>query len=101
MQPLADVGAATLYSLAHGAGRKWARKDCKGRLERRYSAAQLTRTRLGSHVICADRELLYEEAPEAYKSIDSVVDALEDAGLLRKLARLAPVLTYKTNGECC
>lgn len=104
VQPLVEGvenAAAALYSLAHGAGRKWARKDCKGRLERRYSLSQLSRTRLGSQVICADRELLYEEAPEAYKPIDSVVDALEAAGLLRKLARLAPLLTYKTSGECC
>ena len=35
----------------------------------------------------------------AAEPIDSVVDALEAAGLLRKLARLAPVLTYKTSGE--
>ncbi|KAF0812227.1 RNA-splicing ligase RtcB [Andreprevotia sp. IGB-42] len=101
VQPVAEAGLDSLYSLAHGAGRKWARKDCKGRLERRYTAAQLTRTRLGGHVICEDRDLLYEEAPEAYKAIDSVVDALEQAGLLRKLARLAPLLTYKTSGECC
>jgi release factor H-coupled RctB family protein len=101
VQPLVTVDAAALHSLAHGAGRKWARKDCKGRLERRFPAAQLTRTRLGGHVICEDRDLIYEEAPQAYKPIDSVVDALEAAGLLRKLARLVPVLTYKTAGECC
>ena len=50
---------------------------------------------------CGDRGLLYEEAPEAYKAIDSVVGALREAGLLRVLARLKPVLTYKTRGECC
>ncbi|MBN3817743.1 RNA ligase RtcB family protein, partial [Paraburkholderia sp. Se-20369] len=75
--------------------------DCRGRLERRFAPWQLTRTRLGSHVVCENRELLYEEAPQAYKPIDSVVDALEAAGLLRKLARLVPVLTYKTSGACC
>ncbi|NTX48992.1 RNA ligase RtcB family protein [Burkholderia cepacia] len=97
--PVRPDDAASLASLAHGAGRKWARGDCKGRLERRFTPSQLTRTPLGSHVVCEDRELLYEEAPQAYKPIDSVVDALEAAGLLRKLARLAPVLTYKTSGE--
>ncbi len=101
VQPLPRDDAAHLASLAHGAGRKWARGDCRGRLERRFSPEQLTRTRLGSQVICENRELLYEEAPQAYKPIDSVVDALEEAGLARRLARLAPVLTYKTAGGCC
>ncbi|BCQ60854.1 hypothetical protein PBOI14_26040 [Pseudomonas sp. Boi14] len=61
---------------------------------------QLKRTRLGSRVICEDRGLMYEEAPEAYKSIDSVVGSLRDAGLVKIIARLKPVLTYKRRG-CC
>ncbi|MDC8015747.1 RNA ligase RtcB family protein [Tahibacter soli] len=98
VEPVAD--ARSLYSLAHGAGRKWMRTECKDRLSARYSVAQLARTALGSRVVCDDRALIYEEAPEAYKSIDSVVAALRAAGLVRLLARLRPVLTYKTR-ECC
>ncbi|WP_055335760.1 RNA ligase RtcB family protein [Ralstonia solanacearum] len=90
-----------LFSLAHGAGRKWMRSECKDRLSRRFSPAQLNRTRLGSHVICEDKQLIYEEAPEAYKPIESVIAPLEQAGLLKVIARLRPVLTYKTRGECC
>lgn len=92
--------AASLYSLAHGAGRKWIRSDCKGRLDSRFSFEQLKRTSLGSRVICEDRALMYEEAPQAYKAIDSVVGSLRDAGLLHIIARLKPVLTYKRRG-CC
>lgn len=92
---------ASLYSLAHGAGRKWMRSECKDRLFKRYSPAQLTRTRLGSHVVCEDKHLIYEEAPEAYKPVDSIIASLEQAGLIKVLARLRPVLTYKTRGECC
>lgn len=99
VEPIAD--ARSLLSLAHGAGRKWMRSECKERLAPRYSVEQLARTALGSRVICADRALIYEEAPEAYKAIDSVVGALRDAGLVRVLARLKPVLTYKTRGGCC
>ncbi|MFX7858103.1 RtcB family protein, partial [Acinetobacter baumannii] len=87
-----------LFSLAHGAGRKWMRSDCKDRLVRRFTPAQLNRTKLGGHVICEDKQLIYEEAPEAYKSIDSVIAPLVDAGLVKVLARLRPVLTYKTRG---
>lgn len=99
VQPIADE--RSLLSLAHGAGRKWMRSECKDRLAARYSIEQLSRTALGSRVICADRALIYEEAPEAYKAIDSVVGALREAGLVRVLARLKPVLTYKTCGGCC
>jgi release factor H-coupled RctB family protein len=52
-----------LDSLAHGAGRKWARTDCMGRLRPRFTLDELLRTRFGSAVVCADRELVYEEAP--------------------------------------
>ena len=67
----------------------------------RYSPAQLAKTRLGSHVICEDKQLIYEEAPEAYKPVDSIIASLEQAGLLTVLAKLRPVLTYKTRGGCC
>ncbi len=101
-EPLAgDAAAEALHSLAHGAGRKWQRGDCKARLSRRYRPEQLQRTALGSRVICDDRALIWEEAPEAYKPVDSVVGALREAGLLRLLARLKPVLTYKTRAGCC
>jgi release factor H-coupled RctB family protein len=59
------------------------------------------RTALGNRVICNDKQLIYEEAPQAYKGIDSVVQSLVGAGLVELLARTRPVLTYKTRGECC
>jgi release factor H-coupled RctB family protein len=82
-------------SIAHGAGRKWSRSECRGRLEKRFQARALTRTELGSEVICEDRELLYEEAPQAYKNIDVVVADLVEAGLVEVVAKLRPVVTYK------
>ena len=91
----------SLHSLAHGAGRKWQRTDCKGRLFKLATPAQLSRTALGGRVICNDRALIYEEAPQAYKQVESVLDCLLGAGLVRVVARSKPVLTYKTRGECC
>ncbi len=55
------------YSLAHGAGRKWTRTDARARLEKRFTCKDLTRTELGGYVVCEDKELLFEEAPKAYK----------------------------------
>lgn len=88
-----------LLSLAHGAGRKWRRADCKVKLENRYSAIEMQRTKLGSRVICEDRDLIYEEAPQAYKSIDSVIESMQRANMVQVIAQLTPVLTYKTQGD--
>lgn len=89
-----------LYSLAHGAGRKWKRGECKGRLSHKYKRDDLYRTALGSRVICGDRELLYDEAPQAYKKCATIINDLVDAGLVKVIAKLAPVLTFKTQGSC-
>ncbi|MYM93284.1 RNA ligase RtcB family protein [Duganella vulcania] len=101
IEPLTDNGALSLHSLAHGAGRKWQRTDCKDRLVRLATPSQLSRTSLGGRVICNDRALIYEEAPQAYKNVESVLGSLVGAGLARVVYRSKPVLTYKTRGECC
>lgn len=72
------------------------RTECKGRLAAKYTATQLSRTELGSRVICRDKQLIFEEAPQAYKSAESVVQCLVQAGLIIPVARLRPVLTLKT-----
>ncbi|EJO3047176.1 RNA ligase RtcB family protein, partial [Escherichia coli] len=96
VQPVANE--KTLHSLAHGAGRKWGRTECKGRLAAKCTATQLSRTELGSRVICRDKQLIFEEAPQAYKSAESVVQCLVQAGLIIPVARLRPVLTLKNSG---
>ena len=47
-------------------------------------------------MICAHRDLLYEEAPQAYKDIDSVIGDLVGAGMVDVIASFQPILTYKT-----
>lgn len=90
----------SLYSLAHGAGRKWKRGDCQARLSHKFKKDDLLKTALGSRVICGNKELLYDEAPQAYKNCETIIDDLVDAGLVKVIARLRPVLTFKTNGGC-
>jgi release factor H-coupled RctB family protein len=89
-------GAEHAWSLAHGAGRKWPRSESRLRVRERFDPVELTETALGSRVICANRDLLYEEAPMAYKNIEVVIADLVDAGLISVIATLRPVLTYKT-----
>jgi release factor H-coupled RctB family protein len=95
-KPRADNADVSLQSLAHGAGRKWSRTEAKAKLKDRFSIANLERTKFGSRVICEDRELIYEEAPQAYKDIHQVIHDLVDAGLIDVVATLRPLITYKT-----
>jgi len=95
VKPIGD-GADHAWSLAHGAGRKWARSETRLRMRERFAIQQLTETPLGGRVICEPRELLYEEAPAAYKNIEDVVADLVQAGLVSVIATFRPLLTYKT-----
>ncbi|QZY53988.1 RNA ligase RtcB family protein [Crassaminicella profunda] len=83
------------YSIAHGAGRKWSRGGCKERLMNKYTKKTIKQTQLGGAVICKDKSLLFEEAPEAYKNIETVIKDLLEADLIEVIATLKPVITYK------
>ena len=96
VRPRLENADRALYSLAHGAGRKWSRSEARAKLERRFTAADLERTKLGSRVICEDRELIFEEAPQAYKAIHQVIEDLNAAALIDVVATLRPLITYKT-----
>lgn len=86
----------TLYSISHGAGRKWPRYLCKARLENKYkSQDDLYRTNIGGRVILNKKELLYEEASEAYKNIEDVIDVLLEYDCIELIARVRPLVTYK------
>ena len=90
-----DNTAYSNYSLAHGAGRKWERRSAEAKLKNLYTKESLSRSIIGSRVICSDSKLLYEEAPEVYKNIDIVIQDLVDAKLATVIASFKPILTYK------
>lgn len=98
VSPIGDQ-SANLWSVAHGAGRKWGRNECEGRLKGKYSADAMKKTKLGSYVICENRVLLYEEAPQAYKDIGAVINDMVSFGLISVVAVFEPVLTYKVRGR--
>jgi len=100
LESKSDNLTISLFSLAHGAGRKWKRGECHGRLGHKYKREDLYRTALGSRVVCGNKELLYDEAPQAYKKCETVISDMVDAGLIEVVAKLRPVLTFKTNGDC-
>ena len=83
------------YSLSHGAGRKWARSLCKSRIGNKYNNKTIRETKLKSRVVCHDSLLLFQEAPEAYKNIEQVIESLLEFELVKIVATLRPVLTFK------
>ena len=82
-------------SLAHGAGRKWNRLSTRVRMRGKYSVQELQKTRLGSRVLCPDKDLLFEEAPEAYKNIERIIRDLQEFDLVKVIARFCPKLNCK------
>ncbi len=52
-------------------------------------------TKLGTKVICPDKDLLYEEAPEAYKDIEHIIADLKQFELAEPIARLTPIVNIK------
>jgi release factor H-coupled RctB family protein len=94
----AHAGPDANHSVAHGAGRKMSRADALRRGRAKYTVAELRRTPVGSVVVCGDRQLLFEEAPAAYKRIEQVVADLAEHGLATPIATTVPLVTYKTAG---
>ncbi len=83
----------SLGSCCHGAGRTMSRRQAKRSIDggslRRELEERGIRVRAGS------MPGLAEEAPTAYKDVDEVVDAVVDAGIACKVARLRPVVVVK------
>ncbi|MFO3796865.1 MAG: RtcB family protein, partial [Anaerolineales bacterium] len=77
----------------HGAGRVMSRakakKDIRGEELRRKLEGEGIKVRAGS------LSGLAEEAPQAYKNVDRVVETVSRVGIARKMARLRPVAVIK------
>ena len=97
--PTAVDKSEALASLAHGAGRKFDRASMHGRIRTgKAERARMERNPFGGVIVCEDRNLLVEEAPDAYKNIDRVIADLVDFGLARVVATFRPLVTFKTAG---
>ncbi len=111
-----NSGETNGWSVAHGAGRKIARgKLAEGMKNKTQSDREhcllpsKTEYDISNTVICEKQDLLYEEAPIAYKDIDVVIADLVHFGLVKVIMTLKPVITYKCrdklyyscNDKCC
>ncbi len=83
-------GAVSEYSVNHGAGRKMSRAQAKKMLSVDAVTSALGKVQINQrvgHVI--------DEAPQAYKDIDLIIEAVETAGLARVVAKLEPLFCMK------
>lgn len=80
-------------SSCHGAGRVMSRTRARAEV----NAAELRERlqKLGIAFEAGSNKGLVEEAPEAYKDVDAVVDIVERAGVAKKVARLVPMAVVK------
>lgn len=85
--------SVSFSSACHGAGRQLSRAAAK----RQVVGAELRKAlnARGILVECPSNAELAEEAPTAYKDVERVVDAVDTAGIARKVARLVPLAVLK------
>jgi tRNA-splicing ligase RtcB (3'-phosphate/5'-hydroxy nucleic acid ligase) len=98
----AEGAAESLFSVNHGAGRVMSRTAAAGKRHGakrgkggRISEARFEETMRGVHLVCEDRFAAREEAPDAYKDVDLVVETVAGAGLACVVARLVPLAVLK------
>ncbi len=87
------TGKETFYTTAHGSGRTMSRHQAK----KQFRGEKLLRDmeNRGIYVRSASYGGLAEEAGQAYKDIDDVVEATELAGLSKRVVKLVPIGNVK------
>jgi len=80
-------------STCHGAGRLMSRHEAKRNVRGEKLRQDLEAE--GIHIRAGSMAGLAEEAPQAYKDVDQVVEAVVGCGIARKVARLRPLAVIK------
>ena len=80
-------------SSCHGAGRLMSRKKAKKSVRGEKLRGELEKE--GIHIRAGSMAGLAEEAPQAYKDVDAVVETVSGAKIAKKVARLLPVVVVK------
>lgn len=80
-------------STCHGAGRTMSRHAAKRQLSGPELKSRMEEK--GIIIQCPSMKDLLEEAPEAYKNIDEIVEVVDSAGIAKRVARLVPLAVIK------
>ncbi|PIV44994.1 MAG: RNA-splicing ligase RtcB, partial [Candidatus Nealsonbacteria bacterium CG02_land_8_20_14_3_00_37_10] len=86
-------GEEAFFSTCHGAGRTMSRHEAM----RRVSGQEVVKSLESKGIIvkCWSSKGIAEEAPQAYKNIEDVVEVIHNAGLSKKVAKLIPLAVIK------
>lgn len=85
----------TFFSVNHGAGRVLSRGAARREIE-----VEELRKSLGEIMVLGRNYRAYlDEAPQAYKDIEAVIDTFTEIGFTRRVARLLPVAVIKGQGK--
>lgn len=88
-----EKSAEAFYTVNHGAGRRMSRHAAIRTISPEELRKQLAQK--GIIVKCRSFRGLVEEAPEAYKNIEEVIETVEKAGLSKKVVKLTPRAVIK------
>lgn len=83
----------TFGSTCHGAGRVMSRHAAISKFRAESIISKLLDA--GIYVKASSRKVVAEEAPDAYKNVENVVDTTDGAGISNKVARLKPLGVVK------
>jgi len=125
--PENGYGRKHALSAAHGAGRAMSRAKASEKFKGRYEAGGVKKiakretkkgdrgnsdfiagggggkgkktVENGGWLVCDEKELVWEEAPGAYKDIETVAKDLVEAGVVDVVGRCIPRVTYKVRKE--
>ncbi len=89
----AEEAKESFYSTCHGAGRRMSRHAAIRTLSGQEIVNHLENK--GIIVKCYSWRGIAEEAPQAYKNIDEVVEVVHQAGLSKKVVKLIPLAVIK------
>jgi len=88
-----EKGRETFFTTAHGSGRRMSRRQARKLFRgKKLQNRMLAR---GIYVRGVSNAGLAEEAGPAYKNIDDVVEATEQAGISKKVVRFVPIGNIK------
>ena len=80
----------TFFSINHGAGRSMSRGEAKRTIKK-----DAFEEKMGKILYNKPFHIIADEAPQAYKDIDLVIETLVEAGLSKKVCRLRPLAVIK------
>ena len=85
----------TFYSVNHGAGRALSRRAAKKNID-----VEDMKKMMGGVILWSKKTKSFlDEAPQAYKNIELVIDTLADIEVIKKTARLKPLAVIKGEGS--